>query len=231
MAVTLDATSSVASVVNQSAGGTTSLAHTVGSGATVLIVSLQIWNNGSTAAGASGVTYNGVSMTKATNQTGSTGTATGFFYVEQWYLASPATGTNNIIVTVGTKTDKLGIAGVSFTGSDTTTPIDVSSKTFGTTGTYTQSLTTTAAGEYLVDSMCHLSANNPTSNTGTLILNSATSGTSTASQYKIASSAGSNSTQYIYPDIGDEGAYCILAVKAAGGGGGGISNKQYVGFF
>lgn len=217
MALAIDATSSGVNITNQTAGGTTTVSHTCTGSNRVLIVSISTWNNGGTGTGCSGVTYNGVAMTAIGNSTGSTGTTTGQFYTEQWRLVAPATGTNNIVATVAGKTDKLGVAAISFTGADQTTGIDVSGKTFGTSGTVTQSVTTTAASEYLVDAVCHLSANNPTSSTGTQILSSATAGTSTAAQYGTAISAGSNALSWTYPDPGDEWAYSVLAVKPDAG--------------
>lgn len=218
MALAVDATSSGVNITNQTAGGTTTVSHTCTGSNGILIVSISAWNNGGTGTGCSSVTYNGVSMTAVGNSTGSTGTTTGQFYTEQWRLVAPSTGTNNIVATVAGKTDKLGVAAISFTGADQTTGVDVSGRTFGTSGTVTQSVTTTAASEFLIDAVCHLSANNPTSSTGTQILSSATAGTSTAAQYAAAASAGSNSMTWTYPDPGDEWAYSVLAVKATGGG-------------
>jgi hypothetical protein len=137
----------------------------------------------------------------------------GAFYTEQWYLAAPASGTNNIVVTVSGTTTKLGIAAISFTGVDQTTPIDVSGSTTGTSGTVTKSLTTTNANEYLLDAVTHLSANSPSSETGTVILNDVASGVSTGAQYASAATAGSNSMSWTYPDPGDAWAYSVLAPK------------------
>lgn len=221
MAQVLDTTNSTVSTVNQTTGGTTTLSYTVGSltnGA--LIVSLSTWNNGGTGTGCSGVTYNGVAMTKV-----GSGASNGSFYTEQWVLAAPASGTHNIVATVSGKTDKLGMSAASFSGVDQTTVYDVNNTATGTSGSVTASLTTAANGEYMIDCVSHLSANNPTAHSNTQIYSDATSGTSTVSQYGVATTAGSNSMSWTYPDPGDGWAYSILALKDAGGGGG-VSVKR-----
>ncbi len=216
MALAVDATSSGTNVTAQTAGNTTTVSHVITS-ATVLVVSISAWDNGGVGTGCSGVTYNGIAMTAVGNSTGSTGTSTGSFYTEQWYLLAPATGTHNIVATVAGKTDKLGLSGISFSGGSTVTAIDVSSKTFGTSGTYLAGVTTTVASEYLVDCISHLSTNSPSSHTGTQIYTDAASSTSTGSQYSAAAPAGNISMNWVYPDVGDEAAYSVLAVKAVSG--------------
>jgi hypothetical protein len=213
MAIAVDATSFTTNVANQTAGGTTTVSHVVGSGSNMLlIVSISTWNNGGTGAGCSSVTYGGTAMTLVR-----AGVANGAFYTEQWALVAPTSGTANIVATVAGKTDKLGMGNVSFSGADQTTGIDVSTNAIGTVGTVTASLTTTAAGEYLVDAASHLSANNPSSHTGTQIYSDAASGTSTVSQYGTATTAGTNSMSWSYPDPGDGWSYSVLAVKPSGG--------------
>lgn len=209
MALAIDATSSGINTTNQTAGGTTTVSHTCTGSNLVLIVSISTWNNGGTGMGCSGVTYNGTAMTMLGNSA-----VSGQFYTEQWRLVAPSAGTHNIIATVSGKTDKLGLAGISFTGADQTTGVDVSTGTTGTVATVTASLTTTSASEYLVDVVNHLSANTPTSHSGTTIMSDATNGVDTSSQYAAAVSSGTNSMNYVYPDPGDAWAYSVLAVMA-----------------
>lgn len=216
MALAVDNTGSGINILNQIIGGTTTISFTTGSGSDrLLIVNISTWNNGGTGTGCSIVVYGLQSMTLVTGS----GATNGQFYTEQWVLIAPATGTANIVATVAGKTDKLGLAAVSFTGADQITGIDINTNTTGTSDTVTASLTTSISNEYLTDCVSHLSANNPTSHTGTQIYSDATNGTSTASQYDIAAIAGSNSMTWIYPDPGDAWAYSVLAVKASGGAG------------
>ena len=219
MALAFDAVAHTTNTTNQTSGGTTTYSHTVGSGSNLLlIVAVSFWSNGSSSAGLSGLTYNGTSMTlvSGTAQTSSSGA----FYTAIYALPAPVTGTNSIVATVAGQCDKLGLASISFTGADQTTGIDAAGGTIGTSGTVTQSLTTTAASEYLVDAVSHLSANTASSNSNTSIYNDGAVGAGTASQYGSAASAGSNSMSWTYPDPGDQWAYSVAAVKAASGGGG-----------
>lgn len=201
---------------NQSSGGTTTVGYNSTTGSDrLLIVNVAFWNNGGAAAGCSGITYGGVAMTLVTNSRQlSTGNK---FLTEQWYLVAPATGTNNVVATVGGQCDKLGLAVLSFTGADQTNPIDVNGKTSGTSGTVTQSITTTVAGTIMTDSVSHLSANTATANSHSLIYNDGASGAGMASQYGTAASAGTNSLSWTYPDPGDEWAYSVLAVRPSSG--------------
>jgi hypothetical protein len=225
MAIALDAVASTKSIVNQLAGGTTTYAHTVTSNTNGLIaLAVGAWNNGGTGTGLSGATYAGVAMTKISAS--SSLTAGGTFYTEIWYLIAPSTGTNNVIATVSGKTDALGLASLSLTGVDQTTPVDTAGTFTGTTGIYTKAITTTAAADWMLDITSHLSANTASSNTGgTSIFNNATGGVGTASQYGTAATAGTNSMTWTYPDVGDIGTYSIAAFLASGGGGGGGTAK------
>lgn len=210
---TIDTTSSAINVTAQTAGNTTTLSYTVGSGSNrLLIVNISTWNNGGTGAGCTSVTYGGTAMALV-----QAGVANGPFYTEQWRLVAPTSGTANIVATVSGKTDKLGMGVISFASADQTTGIDVSTNAIGTSGTVTASVTTTAANEYLVACMSHLSANVSSSKTGTAIYEDASNGTDTAAQYILATTAGSNSLTYTMPDPGDGWSYSLLAVKNSGG--------------
>lgn len=208
MAISVDATSNTVNVINQTAGGTTTVSHTCTS-ATIIVVSISTWNNGGTGTGCSSITWNGSALTLLTNVATSAA-----FHTEQWYLLSPISATGNIVATVSGKTDKLGLSGISFKQSDTVTGIDITSSLSGTTALVSQSLNTIYPGEYLVDCVSHLSANNPSANSGTQIYSDATSGTSTSSQYISTPSNGANSISWTYPDPGDAWAYSVLAILA-----------------
>jgi uncharacterized repeat protein (TIGR01451 family) len=117
---------SATSVGQHVAAGTTTITfpHTTAAGSNrVLVVgiSMNIANN--TGASVSGVTYNGVALTQAGahNDGGLTRRA------EMWYLVAPATGLNNVIVTVnlpgGTGVLGVVVGAATFTGADQTIPI------------------------------------------------------------------------------------------------------------
>lgn len=116
MAIALD-TDSVATPV--SGTGTVTWTHTMGAGTNqVLIVGIQ--NFSSTLRTVNALTYNGVGMTllKAAN-TGS------FDAGELWYLVNPTTGANTVSCTLSGSASGISAGGMSFTGVDQTTPMDV----------------------------------------------------------------------------------------------------------
>lgn len=211
MALGVDSTGSTTNITNQIIGGTTTLSFTANS-ATCLVVAISTWNNGGTGTGCTTVLYGIQPMALIS---GSTSSNTDF-YTEIWSLLAPTTGTANIVATVSGKTDKLGLAAISFTGGNTTTAIDVQNTATGTSATVTANVTTTANSEYLVDAVSHLSANTATSGTGTIIYNDGAVGTGMATQYGTAATAGTNSLSWTYPDPGDKWAYSVVAVKATG---------------
>lgn len=214
MALGIDNTGSTVNTSAQIVGNTTTLSFAASS-ATCLIVPISTWNNGGTGTGCSAVLYGIQTMTL---ESGSTSSNTDF-YTEIWSLLAPTTGTANIVATVLGKTDKLGLGVISFTGGNTTTAVDVAGTATGTSGTVTQSVTTTANSEYLVDVVSHLSANTASSSTGTQLYNNGAIGAGMGTQYVTATTSGSNSMSWTYPDPGDKWAYSVVAIKAAGGGG------------
>lgn len=105
-----------------------------------------------------GVTYNGTSLTLLDKQASSANIWTYVFYI-----ASPSTGTNNIVVSVSTSSF-IGSGAVSYTGADTTTPVDTSNKAQITGTPITCSITTTSNDTALFAS---LRTNRPVSSLGT----------------------------------------------------------------
>ena len=108
------------------AGTTTiTLPHTTtvaGSNRVLVVgISMNIVNN--TGATVTGVTYNGVAL----KQAGAHNDAGLTRRVEMWYLAAPATGLHNVIVTVnlpgGTGTLGVVVGAITLTGADQTIPI------------------------------------------------------------------------------------------------------------
>lgn len=117
----------------------------------VLIVgtSAESDTGGHTAQTVSGITYNGVALTKVrSDYITDNGT-------ELWYLIAPATGANNIIVTMTAVVDGLFGAGLSFTGVDQSNPIDNNAGTTKTGTSISQSITTNVADAMIVNIMQH----------------------------------------------------------------------------
>lgn len=108
MAIAVDTTSTL----DESYTGTTStLSHTCTGSDLVLLVGT---NNDSVAGAVTGITYNGVALTKQAENTitGGGGQTNGL-----WYLDNPATGTNDIVVTFTNTGGFTSIRAISYTGS------------------------------------------------------------------------------------------------------------------
>lgn len=102
----------------------------------------------------SGVTYNSVAMTA---MSGPTLYAT-FGRYSSWRLVAPATGANNIVMSLGGTGDELVLGGISFTGVDQTTPLGTVAAAQGTSTAATVDASS-AADEIVVDH-CHAFNNN-----------------------------------------------------------------------
>lgn len=148
MAIAFDAVST-----GMNATDPTSLtwSHTCTGSNLVLIVgtSTESDTGGHTAQTVSGITYNGVALTKIrSDYITDNGT-------ELWYLVAPATGANNIVVTMTAVVDGLFGAGLSFTGVDQSNPIDNHAGTTTTGTSISQALTTNVADAMIVNIMQH----------------------------------------------------------------------------
>lgn len=88
-----------------------------------------------------GVTYNGVSMTQASVLTNDGGNGQSFLF----YLVAPATGANNVVITVAVAGHAKAGGAVSFTGAaQTGVPDATSTNTSAATTSYSQSVTSVA---------------------------------------------------------------------------------------
>lgn len=126
------------SAYNYSASGTTNtFSHTCTGNNRILFVASSHHSTSPTAV-VTGITYSGVAMTLiSTFQSGNA-------KFDLYYLVAPATGANNVIVTLD-QSDACPAYAISYTGVAQTSPIDVSGTGGPTTTTsYSQSVTTTA---------------------------------------------------------------------------------------
>ena len=97
---------------------TLTISHTVTSNANGLLTVCA--GSAGVAGFATGITYNGVALTKAGEIS-----INAQRFVGLWYLKLPATGTNNIVITYAALNNNgvIGGGGVSFTAVDQTTPV------------------------------------------------------------------------------------------------------------
>lgn len=140
MAISIDSHSQNAAT----SGTTLSWSHTCASGA-VLIVGASIGNQNQTV---TGVTYNGVALTKIVEKGG--GDAC---YASLWYLANPASGANTITVTYSANPSPHGVGGIglSLTGvSSSVVGVSGSTDVSPAAASISTSVTTTAANSMVV---------------------------------------------------------------------------------
>ena len=141
MAITVDATSTSTA---QSGFDNFSWSHTCASDASLLVISVATRDGGGNY-DVSGVTYGGVSCTKAID------VESGGINAEIWYLVNPASGANNIVVTAGS-TDYGAGGAVSLKGTKRSSSVLNATNTHTAgTGDPTVNVTTTKNGCYVVD--------------------------------------------------------------------------------
>ena len=114
---------------------------------------------------------------------------------EQWYFLATSTGTQNISVTVTGATDAIKMATASFKGTMTSSPLDTSTKTTGTSGNPSLSLTTGTTNDLVIDTLDRYSTTNATTNQ-TAIYNDHVTSTLGAASYQIATTTKSYSDTY-----------------------------------
>lgn len=188
MAIAIDTTSNA-----QEASGATSktFSHTCSGSNRVLVVSVIASATGDP----SGVTYNSVALTKAVSSNTP-------FNTSIWYLANPATGANNIVVSFGSST-KFGVGAISLTGCNTDSPLGItgsSEESFGDTRAIV-TVTSQKNNSYLIDAMAV--NGNPTVTLGgsqTSIVSQHNAGDNYRehASYKAATTAGSFDMEYTW---------------------------------
>jgi hypothetical protein len=161
MAIALDATSSSA---NQT-GSSVTFSHTCTGSNRILIVGVAIADNSDTV---TGVTYNSVALTSIASADNFNGSRN----VTLWYLIAPATGANNIVVTLsGTPAAFFSVGAASYTGVKQSGQPDAFGSYSGTSSTvdYTKSITTVADNCWLVGVLTNGNSLNPTADSGTTL--------------------------------------------------------------
>lgn len=150
MAVAFDATA------NSSGTGVSSLtySHTCTGSDRVLIVAITWGDTSITGASITSVTYNGVALTQYSTRMGGIGLN------EVWYLIAPATGANNIVVTVTNvvpaeaPSSNIVAGSMSFTGVDQTTPLGTAVTAAANSTGPSASVTGVSTNNFIFDSLC-----------------------------------------------------------------------------
>lgn len=149
MAISLDAATSSADAT----ATPLTWSHTVGAGSNQLLAVGVNIRTGTAQGSISGVTYNGVSMTKARADQSAAGTS--FLETSVWLLNAPATGANTVSVswTVGTTTaNHVEGTSVSYKGASQTSVADASNGAVlngSTVGDQTFTVTTVANNSWI----------------------------------------------------------------------------------
>ncbi|MCI0557742.1 MAG: hypothetical protein MN733_04550, partial [Nitrososphaera sp.] len=121
MAVAYDADTQSAAIENTT--NTVTFAHTVTGSDPLILVFVAI--DGTDPATVSSVTYNGVNLSSQA------GLELNFERLELWSLVNPATGSNNVVVTL-TENASFRASAISFNGVHQTTPLDTPVTSSGT---------------------------------------------------------------------------------------------------
>lgn len=204
MAVTFNAQSSGS--VNPAT--TLTIAHTCSGSDRVLLVGISTNN---TVDRITGVTYNGVSMTRLNSQVGSSGN----FYSYLYYLQNPASGTNNIVVSASASS-LIGAINASFSGAaQTSTPDNSASGTQTGAGTTISANVTVNTANSMLFGHCRgsdtLGAGTGTTSNGTLFSAAFISGYSTSTR-----STGSQTLSFTRPSA-DTTLWLVASIAPATG--------------
>lgn len=208
MAIAFDA---VSTATNATDPTSLTWSHTCSGSDRILIVgtSTESDTGGHTAQTVSGITYNGVALTKIrSDYITDNGT-------ELWYLVAPSTGANNIVVTMTAVVDGLYGAGLSFTGVDQSNPIDNHNGTTTTGLSISQSITTNVADAMIVNIVQDYNSAAVFTPDGdqTQRFNAATTGDfTTAGGTRLVGAAGSYTTTWT-SDINDGKEMSIVSLK------------------
>lgn len=141
MAIAVDSVGSIGVLANSS--GTLSFNNVAGD---LMVVGIAIEVSGAVTVGT--CTYAGASLTKASGIQQTAGAPDK--QVELWYKIAPATGANNLIVSVSTTAD-LHIGAVSVTGAHQTTPLNTAGSAVNTSASPSVVLTSTVDGVMFFD--------------------------------------------------------------------------------
>lgn len=119
----------------------TDLSHTCTGANRALVVMTRAYDSG---VSVTGVTYNGVALT----QSGSGDTLSNDT-MQRWFLVAPATGANNITVSI-TPAGRVDIGAISLTGAKQSGQPDAAGSTTGNSATATRSITTVADNSWAI---------------------------------------------------------------------------------
>ena len=184
-------------------------------GSNLVMVQDISWYHNSDNITISSNTYNSVSLTHQISQA----RADNCWKASIYTLVNPSTGSNTVSITFSSNT--YGKAGTqTFSGCNTTNPVDVTGSTTGTSTTPTKSVTTNYANSFLVDcytSSWNTDSNAPTPGTGQTLNwenHSSTAGRDAGSSRKATTSTGNYTMSWTQTNS-DPWAIVVIAIREA----------------
>lgn len=201
------------------ASGALSWSHTCTGTDLVLLVGVQ--TRSTTIYAVTGITYNGVALTKIDHQDGANNVRS-----ELWYLIAPATGANTVEVTFENTPTRASAGAISLTGADQTAPIEASNKATGDTSNPTAAVVTVTDNAWAVASVMNRDASALTAGAGTerYDVSAGTSHRGWGATSGPKTPAGSVTITADNPTGPDDWAMVIAAVKPAGGA---LATRRY----
>jgi len=146
MAVTLDnKTTATGNLVNSISFG-----HTVSGSDRLLAVCISTQKNSGTAPTVTSVTYNGAALSLAIRESSYSSTIRS----EVWYISTPATGANNVVVTLADATcHDIMIGAISLNGVHQSSPLHAAATNSGFASSISTNIPTTFADCWLMDNV------------------------------------------------------------------------------
>lgn len=177
----------------------------------LLIVRISFPGDGSVTS----ITYNSVALTLV--DTASSGTGATNRKSAIYYLIAPATGTNDVVLTVATDA-VMAVEISSWYGVDQSTPLGTSAKTSATTGTSFSVAPGSAVGDVVIDAGCIRTTSTPSATGGqTVDENQVLNGNVRGVGGHLAGSAGTTTMSWSWTGS-DNNALIAVAIKPAPAG-------------
>lgn len=217
MAAAFDAKSGTGTNIANATSVTVS--HICGGSATVLFVVVSYWSTSAAQQQLTGITYAGVTMTKI----GDSGRSNQQDIVEIYFLAGPATGTNNIVASFANSAagNQGGVQGISFTGTPTSGGngvvwADLTVQAGTTSGTTSSvSVPNNTTNDAIIDGVADGAASTPTMGTQTnrtLMASGNANGEGTGSSRLVPAPSGSQTMNWTHSNT----SHSMAAVRVLG---------------
>ena len=208
------------------ASPTNTWSHTTTAGSTLGVLACSIWQDVPGSGTVGSATYNGSTITAVNS------TLSGAMYSYIGYIVNPTSGVNTVSVTVSGNIDGFKCSFSTYSGTNTSSPVDTSA--LGVTGTtpYTsvsQAITTANAGELVVAQLSKFGVQALTVGGGqTTVMNDVTGSISGATGQQIVATASTVTPSWTMASNSNDWSIVAVAFKASSGGGGGGGSVSFI---